>query len=96
MFKKTLSVHRYFYSNYYNVKLTEFDVICHQCHNRKCFNPEHLKKGTQLNNAIERANDWDEFQKENKILVDEYLRIKGKLVETYFNWNKDPIELYDE
>ena len=41
---KTMEVHRYSYMIYNNEELTYFDTICHQCHNRRCFNPAHLKK----------------------------------------------------
>ena len=85
----TMSVHRQSYAIYNNVVLTSFDIICHQCHNRKCFNPAHLKKSTRLNNSIEHLRDWNEFQNENKLLVEEYQIIKEKVKQEYLNWRRD-------
>ena len=86
--QKVFNVHRYSFSAYNNVELTTFDIICHQCHNRKCFNPAHLIKSTQLNNSIEKLRDWDEFQFENKEIVDKYLSIKEDVKKAYYNWHR--------
>jgi len=85
---KSFEVHRYSYTTYNNVELTSFDTICHQCHNRRCFNPAHLIKSIPVNNSIERIRDWNEFKIENKILVDEYLQIIEKIKKTYFDWRR--------
>lgn len=77
--QKTIQVHRYSFSTYNNIELTSFDVICHQCHNRKCFNPKHLIKSTQLNNTIKKLRDWNEFKDDISDLVNEYMKIKEKL-----------------
>ena len=81
-------VHRYSFSIHNNIELTSLDVICHQCHNRRCFNPDHLKKSTQINNLFEKLRDWDEFENENKALVEEYLLIKEKIKKQYFDWHR--------
>ena len=31
-------------------------VVRHRCHNRRCFNPEHLEFGTQADN---KRDDWE-------------------------------------
>lgn len=70
------------------MNLTKFDTVCHQCHNRKCFNPNHLKISTQIDNVLERLNDWNDFKKDNEEIVDEYLSILNKIKKRYFEWHK--------
>jgi formylmethanofuran dehydrogenase subunit E len=49
-------VHRAFFSLWYGVKLEPSDVLLHECDNPRCFNPFHLRKGTQAENI----RDMDE------------------------------------
>ena len=43
-------IHRAFYELFYGTRLTTQDVLLHECDNPKCFNPHHLRKGTQAEN----------------------------------------------
>ena len=86
--QKTIQVHRFALLVYKNIELTKFDTVCHQCHNRKCFNPAHLKISTQFNNVLERLKDWEEFKNNNEAMVNEYLLILEKIKKEYFEWHK--------
>lgn len=48
--------HRASYIYYNNEMLTENDVVLHKCDNPSCFNPLHLKKGTQPENVADMCN----------------------------------------
>jgi hypothetical protein len=85
---KTTSVHRYSFSIYNNIELTSFDTICHQCHNRKCFNPAHLKKSTTLNNSFEQLRDWNEFKDKHNEIVNEFMLINEKIKKAYLDWHR--------
>lgn len=46
-------IHRAFFEMWYGVKLEKSDVLLHQCDNPRCFNPFHLRKGTQAENIAD-------------------------------------------
>lgn len=48
-FKKYWLAHRYSYICF-NGDLKKTEVVRHMCHNPRCCNPEHLKKGTHMDN----------------------------------------------
>lgn len=54
--RKTILIHRYVYEQENNVSLGEDDVVMHLCDNPRCFNPCHLKLGTQKDNMIDKKN----------------------------------------
>jgi hypothetical protein len=86
--QKTKLVHRYSYAIYNDIELNISDIICHQCHNRRCFNPAHLKNGSLKNNSFEQLRDWEEFKLKHKALVDEYYSMLDDIKETYLNWHR--------
>jgi hypothetical protein len=45
--------HRAMFEAWYGVKLKPEDVLLHGCDNPKCFNPHHLRKGTQAENVAD-------------------------------------------
>lgn len=49
------SAHRYAYACL-NQNLKDTDVVRHQCHNRKCCNPDHLNVGTYKDNWYDSAD----------------------------------------
>ena len=50
-FKSNVTLlHRLMYAVYYDKPLEKTDVIMHRCHNRRCFHPLHLEKGTHKQN----------------------------------------------
>lgn len=51
-FGKMRLVHRLAYSMFKG-KLKRGKVVAHQCHNRLCFNPDHLKQTTQRRNLLD-------------------------------------------
>lgn len=46
-------VHRAFFEIWYGTTLETSDVLLHECDNPKCFNPFHLRKGTQAENIAD-------------------------------------------
>jgi len=48
-FYNTMLVHRYFYK-IYKGEIPEKYLVCHQCNNPQCVNPEHLYTGTYQDN----------------------------------------------
>jgi hypothetical protein len=43
--------HRVLYELFYNVTLTPTDVLLHTCDNPSCVNPQHMTRGSQLENV---------------------------------------------
>ena len=50
--KKTIKAHRFSYE-YYVGPLDHKLMICHNCNNTKCVNPNHLRQDTQKSNIID-------------------------------------------
>ena len=50
---KAVRVHRAFYEVWFDTTLTKDEVLLHACDNPKCFNPSHLRKGTQAENVAD-------------------------------------------
>lgn len=53
----SIRAHRLMYL-IFNGKLIDGMVIDHECRNRKCINPKHLRQVTPRQNAIENNNGW--------------------------------------
>lgn len=52
---KTFAAHRYAYAAWYSDELTPDRFVLHQCDNRKCVNPHHLRLGSHQENMREAA-----------------------------------------
>ena len=53
--KSNMKVHRAVYELAHGVKLEPRDKILHLCDNRLCANPNHLLRGSQLDNKFDEA-----------------------------------------
>jgi hypothetical protein len=49
-----MRTHRLAYNLRHGIELTPEQQLNHKCHNRSCWNPDHLYVGTQLENMKER------------------------------------------
>jgi predicted XRE-type DNA-binding protein len=49
---KQIRLHRYVFEKEVG-PIVEGNVILHKCDNRKCFNPNHLQQGTQIENVLD-------------------------------------------
>lgn len=54
---RTLRPHRLAYGIAHNVELQPNQQLNHKCHNRRCWNPEHVYIGTQQQNIADRDRD---------------------------------------
>lgn len=53
--RKVYPAHHASYEMFYGVKLGVDDRVLHECDNRPCIRPDHLRKGTLSDNAIDTA-----------------------------------------
>lgn len=53
--RKVYPAHHVAYEMFYGVKLGVDDRVLHECDNRPCIRPDHLRKGTLSDNAIDTA-----------------------------------------
>lgn len=52
-FGKTVRAHRLFYEEFIG-ELFALELVCHKCDNPSCVNPNHLFKGNQFDNEIDK------------------------------------------
>ncbi len=89
--KKTVMAHRFAYE-YYIGDIDSNLEICHNCHNRKCVNYNHMRQDTKSSNNIDRS-----YQKTNPmqiLSVDEVIQIKKALKHYYRGQCKDLAHFY--
>jgi len=84
--KKPYQAHRFSFE-YFVGDLKEGLVICHNCNNTKCVNPEHLRQDTQKSNMIDRT--YAEKQHTQKLSAENAKEIKIALLTPYLGINKD-------
>jgi len=89
--KKMVKAHRFAYEHYVG-PLDKDLMICHNCNNPKCCNPNHLRQDTRSSNVI----DMIEIKNLNvQILsVDEVIEIKKALKHYYRGQIKDLAHFY--
>lgn len=88
---KEIKAHRFSYEYFIgplDIKL----MICHNCHNRKCCNPEHLRQDTNYSNMIDMVHEGN--QRHQKLSVEEAIEIKKALQNYYRGQIKDLANLY--
>lgn len=88
---KIVSSHRFSYE-YYVGPLKEGLVICHNCSNRKCCNPDHLRQDTQKSNQIDMVKI--KKQRLQILSVEEVIEIKKALKHYYRGQCKDIAHFY--
>ena len=77
---KPFRAHRFSYE-FYNGELKSNLEICHNCHNRKCCNPEHLRQDTRSSNRIDTLKEKKQY---SQILsVEDVKQIKKELINPY-------------
>lgn len=84
--RKRYQAHRLSYE-IFNGSLVRSLVICHNCNNTKCVNPEHLRQDTQKSNMIDRT--YVQKQHTQKLSVEQAKEIKLALKNPYLGINKD-------
>jgi hypothetical protein len=67
-------------------------MICHNCHNRKCCNPNHLRQDTNRSNMIDMVHQGN--QSHQKLSVEEVIQIKKELKNYYRGMIKDLAHFY--
>ena len=89
--RKTVSAHRFSYE-YYVGPIDSKLEICHNCHNRKCVNYNHMRQDSKSSNNIERS-----YQKTNPmqiLSVEEVIEIKKSLQNYYIGQSNDLAHFY--
>ncbi len=56
IFAKPYPAHRISFFLYHNGKMNENKLICHDCDNKWCVNPNHLWEGTSKEHGFDHAN----------------------------------------
>jgi hypothetical protein len=88
---KEIKAHRFSYE-YFVGPLDPKLMICHNCNNRKCCNPEHLRQDTNYSNMIDMVNEGN--QRHQKLSVEEVIEIKKALQHYYRGQIKDLAHFY--
>lgn len=89
--RKWMKAHRFSYE-YFIGTLEKGLVICHNCQNRKCVNPQHLRQDTYKSNMIDMVNSGN--QRSQKLSVEEVIEIKNALKHYYKGQIKDLAHFY--
>ena len=88
---KEILAHRFAYKTFVG-PLMKGLVCCHNCHNRKCCNPEHLRQDTHSSNHIDQS--YQNTNPSQKLSVDEVIEIKKELKNYYRGQFKDLSHFY--
>ena len=88
---KMIKAHRFSYE-YFIGPLDLKLMICHNCHNRKCCNPNHLRQDTNYSNMIDMV--YQKNQRHQILSVDEVIEIKKALKNYYRGQIKDLAHFY--
>lgn len=88
---KTIRSHRLSYI-LFKGNVDENLVICHSCNNRKCCNPDHLRKDTRKSNSIDMVKAKN--QRLQILSIDEVIEIKKALKHYYKGQLNDLAHFY--
>ena len=86
-YKNTLkAVHRLIYELYHKILLSKDEYVLHSCHNKKCFNINHLRVGTAKDNQVDNVlfNLSNYAKKDGKIYRHDYLNLE-QIIDFYAN-----------
>ncbi len=89
--KKSVKAHRFAYETFVG-PLIEGLVIAHNCNNRKCVRPDHLRQDTQKSNMIDMALYGN--CKDQVLSVEEVIEIKKQLNNYYKGQIQDIAHFY--
>jgi hypothetical protein len=88
---KPCRAHRFSYE-YFIGPLDKNLEICHNCHNKSCVNPDHLRQDTKSSNTMDKLKEKVHC---NQILsIEEVLEIKKAQLHYYRGQNKDLAHFY--
>jgi hypothetical protein len=90
--KETILAHRFSYENFIGPLLQGF-IICHNCNNPSCVNPEHLRQDTHSSNAIDKSLIFK--HKNQKLNITDVIEIKIALLNPYIGINNDLSKKYN-
>jgi hypothetical protein len=88
---KEIKAHRFAYE-YFVGPLDDKLMICHECENKKCCNPDHLRQDTNKSNMIDMVYAGN--QKHQILSVEEVISIKKELKNYYRGQVKDLAHFY--
>ena len=88
---KTIFAYRFSYE-YFVGQIDPKLIICHNCSNRKCVNPNHLRQDTHKSNMIDMVNIVN--QRHQKLSVHEVIEIKKELQNYYIGQVNDLAHFY--
>lgn len=89
---KMLSSHRFSY-DYFIGNLNPELEICHNCQDRSCVNPNHLRQDTKSSNMIDCLNIGKLYFQ--KLTYDQIVEIKNKLKNNYYGQINDLAKEYN-
>lgn len=88
---KEIKAHRFSYEYFIGPLDTKL-MICHNCHNRKCCNPEHLRQDSNYSNMVDMVHEGN--QRHQVLSVEEVIEIKKELKHYYRGQIKDLAKIY--
>lgn len=90
--KKGRLAHRFAYESFV-APLDSSLEICHNCNNKKCVNPDHLRQDTKSSNQIDISKI--KGRKNQKLSIIEVTEIKLALKNSYYGIQKDLSKKYN-
>jgi hypothetical protein len=89
---KTIKAHQFSYQHY-NGPLVEGLIICHNCFNKKCVRPDHLRQDTLSSNSLD--NVLENKQGKQILTIENVIEIKKSLQFPYRGIQRDLAKKYN-